>query len=156
MTVERAWKTVAELLGPRRGVVLSVPAGASVYAALESMAEHDVGVLVVLEGDKPAGIFSERDLARKVELRGRAAKTTTVREVMTPEVLYVTPEHTLDRCLALMRKDRVRHLAVAEGGRVVGVVSARDILVDVVAADEKHIRNLQADRLVMTTNTGAY
>jgi CBS domain-containing protein len=156
MTVERAWKTVAELLGPRRGVVLSVPAGASVYAALESMAEHDVGVLVVLEGDKPAGIFSERDLARKVELRGRAAKTTTVREVMTPEVLYVTPEHTLDRCLALMGKGRVRHLAVAEGGRVVGVVSARDILVDVVAADEKHIRNLQADRLVMTTNTGAY
>ena len=156
MTVERAWKTVAELLGDRRGTVLSVPAHATVHAALERLAEHDVGVLVVLDGGRPAGIFSERDLARKVELRGRAAKTTTVREVMTPEVLYVTPEHTLDRCLALMGKCRVRHLAVAEGGRVVGVVSARDILLDVVAADEKHIRNLQADRLVMTTNTGAY
>ena len=154
--MKRTWKTVGELLGPRRGVVLSVPAGASVYAALESMAEHDVGVLVVLEGDKPAGIFSERDLARKVELRGRTAKGTAVRDVMTPEVLYVTPEHTLDRCLVLMKKDRVRHLAVAENGKVVGVVSARDILVDAVAADERHIRDLETDRLVMTTNTGAY
>ena len=154
--MKRSWKTVAELIGPRRGVVLSITADATVYAALERLAEHDVGVLVVLDGDKPVGIFSERDLARKVELRGRAAKTTTVREVMTPEVLYVTPEHTLDRCLALMRKDRVRHLAVAEGGRVVGVVSARDILVDAVAADERHIRDLETDRLVMTTNTGTY
>ena len=82
--MQRAWKTVAELLGPRRGVVLSVPAGASVHAVLESMAEHDVGVLVVLDGGRPAGIFSERDLARKVELSGRTAKETLVREVMTP------------------------------------------------------------------------
>jgi CBS domain-containing protein len=156
MSVERAWKTVAELLGTRRGTVLSIPADATVHAALERLAEHDVGVLVVLDGEKPVGIFSERDLARKVELKGRTARTTAVREVMTPEILTVAPEHTLDRCLLLMKKDRVRHLAVAEGGRVVGVVSARDILVDVVAADEKHIRNLQADRLVMTTNTGAY
>ena len=147
---------MAELIGPRRGVVLSIPSEATVYAALERMAEHDVGVLVVLEGGKPAGIFSERDLARKVELRGRAARATAVREVMTPEVLYVTPEHTLDRCLVLMKKDRVRHLAVAENGKVVGVVSARDILVDAVAADERHIRSLETDRLVMTTNTGAY
>ena len=152
----RTWKTVAELLGGRRGTVLSIPADATVHAALERMAEHDVGVLVVLEGGKPVGIFSERDLARKVELRGRTAKTTAVRDVMTPEVLYVTPEHTLDRCMALMKEDRVRHLAVAENGKVVGVVSARDILVDAVAADERHIRSLETDRLVMTTNTGAY
>ncbi len=154
--MKRSWKTVAELIGPRRDVVLSIPADATVYAALERLAEHDVGVLVVLDGDKPVGIFSERDLARKVELRGRTAKDTAVREVMTPEVLYVTPEHTLDRCLVLMKKDRVRHLAVAENGKVVGVVSARDILVDAVAADERHIRSLETDRLVMTTNTGAY
>ena len=152
----RTWKTVAELLGGRRGSVLSIPADATVLAALERMAERDVGVLVVLDGDKPVGVFSERDLARKVELRGRTAKTTMVRDVMTPEVLYVTPGHTLDRCMALMKKDRVRHLAVAEGGKVVGVVSARDILVDAVAEDEKRIRNLETDRLVMTTNTGAY
>ena len=154
--MERAWKTVAELLGARRGSVLSIPADATVYAALGRMAEHDVGVLVVLDGDKPVGIFSERDLARKVELRGRTAKGTAVRDVMTPEVLYVTPEHTLDRCMVLMKTDRVRHLAVVENGRVVGVVSARDILVDAVAEDERHIRSLETDRLVMTTNTGAY
>jgi CBS domain-containing protein len=154
--VRRAWKTVAELLGARRGTVLSIPADATVHAALERLAEHDVGVLVVLDGGKPAGIFSERDLARKVELRGRTAKTTAVREVMTPEVLYVTPGHTLDRCMLLMKTDRVRHLVVVEDSKVVGVVSARDILVDAVAEDEKHIRGLEADRLVMTTNTGAY
>ena len=154
--MKRTWKTVAELLGPRRGTVLSIPADATVHAALERLAEHDVGVLVVLDGGKPVGIFSERDLARKVELRGRTAKGTMVRDAMTPQVIYVTPGHTLDRCLVLMKKDRVRHLAVAENGKVVGVVSARDILVDAVAADERHIRDLETDRLVMTTNTGAY
>jgi CBS domain-containing protein len=154
--MERASKTVAELLGARRGVVLSIPADATVHAALERMAEHDVGVLVVLEGGRPSGIFSERDLARKVELRGRTARDTAVREVMTPEVLYVTPGHTLDRCMALMKQDRVRHLVVVEDNRAIGVVSARDILVDAVAEDEKRIRNLETDRLVMTTNTGAY
>jgi CBS domain-containing protein len=156
MTVQRAWKTVAELLGARRGTVLSIPAEATVHAALERLAEHDVGVLVVLEGGKPVGIFSERDLARKVELRGRTAKGTPVREVMTPEVLYVTPGHTLDRCMVLMKEARIRHLVVAEDNKVVGVVSARDILVDAVAEDERHIRGLETDRLVMTTNTGAY
>jgi CBS domain-containing protein len=154
--VKRVWKTVAELLGPRRGAVLSIPAGATVRAALERMAEHDVGVLVVLDGGKPVGIFSERDLARKVELRGRTAEGTAVRDVMTPEVLYVTPGHTLDACMVLMKKDRVRHLVVAQGGEAVGVVSARDILVDAATEAEKHIRGLEADRLVMTTNTGAY
>ena len=154
--MDRAWKTVAELLGARRGTVLSIPADATVHAALERLAAHDVGVVVGPEGGKPVGIFSERDLARKVELRGRTAKTTAVREVMTPEVLYVTPGHTLDRCMVLMKKDRVRHLVVVEDGKVLGVVSARDILVDAVAEEDKHIRDLEADRLVMTTYTGTY
>jgi CBS domain-containing protein len=154
--MKRTWKTVAELLGPRRGTVLSIPADATVHAALEGLAEHDVGVLVVLDDGKPIGIFSERDLARKVELRGRTAKGTVVRDVMTPQVIYVTPGHRLDQCMVLMRADRVRHLVVVEDGRVVGMVSARDILVDVAAEAEKHIRGLEADRLVMTTNTGAY
>jgi CBS domain-containing protein len=79
-----------------------------------------------------------------------------VRDVMTPQVIYVTPEHTLDQCMVLMRADRVRHLVVVEDGSVVSMVSARDILVDAAAEAEKHIRGLEADRLVMTTNTGAY
>jgi CBS domain-containing protein len=121
--VKRTWKTVGELLGSRRGTVLSIPADATVHAALEQMAEHDVGVLVVLDGGRPAGIFSERDLARKVELRGRTAKDTLVRDVMTPQVIYVTPGHTLDQCMVLMKEDRVRHLVVAEDrqGRERGV-----------------------------------
>ncbi|HYZ30727.1 MAG TPA: CBS domain-containing protein [Crenalkalicoccus sp.] len=154
--MERSWKSVEELLGPRRGIVFSVPAEATVHAALEMLAEKDVGMLVVQAGDKPVGIFSERDLARKVELHGRTARDTRVHEVMTPEVLYVTPAHTIDRCMLLMKKDRVRHLVVVEDGRVVGVVSARDILEDAVAEEEERIRELKTDRLVMTTYTGAY
>jgi CBS domain-containing protein len=136
--------------------VFSIPAGATVYAALELMAKHDVGALVVLEGDRPVGIFSERDLARKVELRGRTARDTIVREVMTPEVLVVAPEHTIGRCMALMGKDRTRHLVVVEASQVVGVVSARDILVDAVTEEQRENRDLRADRLVMTTYTGSY
>lgn len=152
----RRERTVSDLLGNSRGVVFSIPAGATVYAALELMAKHDVGALVVLEGDRPVGIFSERDLARKVELRGRTARDTIVREVMTPEVLVVAPEHTIGRCMALMGKDRTRHLVVVEASQVVGVVSARDILVDAVTEEQRENRDLRADRLVMTTYTGSY
>jgi CBS domain-containing protein len=154
--MERSWKSVAELLGSRRGTVFAIPADASVYAALEQLAEKEVGVLIVLEGGKPVGIVSERDLARKVELRGRTARDTTVREIMTPEVLYVAPGHTVDQCIAVMKKTRVRHLVVAEENKVVGVLSARDILDDAIAEEEKHIGDLEADRLVMTTYTGTY
>jgi CBS domain-containing protein len=154
--VARRERTVSDLLGNSRGVVFSIPASATVYAALELMAKHDVGALVVLEGDRPVGIFSERDLARKVELRGRTARDTIVREVMTPEVLVVAPEHTIGRCMALMGKDRTRHLVVVEASQVVGVVSARDILVDAVTDEQRENRDLRADRLVMTTYTGSY
>jgi CBS domain-containing protein len=154
--VARRERTVSDLLGNSRGVVFSIPASATVYAALELMAEHDIGALVVLEGDRPVGIFSERDLARKVALRGRTARDTIVREVMTPEVLIIAPDHTINRCMALMGKDRTRHLVVVDASRVVGVVSARDILVDAVTEEQRDNRELRADRLVMTTYTGSY
>jgi CBS domain-containing protein len=150
------WKTVAELLGPRRETVHSIPADATVLAALERLDQHDIGVLVVLEGSRPAGILSERDLARKVELRGRSAKDTRVAEVMTPQILHVTPDQTVERCILMMKQHRVRHLVVIEEARAVGVLSIRDILEDAVAEEEKLIRDLEAERLRMTTDTGTY
>jgi CBS domain-containing protein len=154
--MKRPSKTVDELLGARRGVVFSITPGDTVYSGLEKLADKDVGVLVVLQGDRLVGVLSERDCARKLDLRGRTAKSTAVRDVMTTEVLYVTPGHTIDQCMALMKQDRVRHLPVLQDGRVVGVVSARDILEDAVTEDAHLIRDLERDRLVMTVNTGSY
>ena len=154
--MKRPSKTVDELLGARRGVVFSITPGDTVYSGLEKLADKDVGVLVVLQGDRLVGVLSERDCARKLDLRGRTARSTAVRDVMTTEVLYVTPGHTIDQCVASMRQDRVRHLPVLEDGRVVGVVSARDILEDAVTEGAYLIRDLERDRLVMTVNTGSY
>jgi CBS domain-containing protein len=154
--MKRPSKTVDELLGARRGVVFSITPGDTVYSGLEKLADKDVGVLVVLQGDRLVGVLSERDCARKLDLRGRTARSTAVRDVMTTEVLYVTPGHTIDQCMALMKQDRVRHLPVLQDGRVVGVVSARDILEDAVTEGAYLIRDLERDRLVMTVNTGSY
>ena len=154
--MKRPSKTVDELLGARRGVVFSIAPGDTVYSGLEKLADKDVGVLIVLQGDRLVGILSERDCARKLDLRGRTAKGATVRDVMTTAVLYVTPGHTIDQCMALMKQDRVRHLPVLQDGRVVGVVSARDILEDAVTEGAYLIRDLERDRLVMTVNTGSY
>jgi len=154
--MKRPSKTVDELLGARRGVVFSIAPGDAVYSGLEKLADKDVGVLIVLQGDRLVGILSERDCARKLDLRGRTAKSAAVRDVMTTAVLYVTPGHTIDRCMALMKQDRVRHLPVLQDGRVVGVVSARDILEDAVTEGAHLIRDLERDRLVMTVNTGSY
>ncbi len=152
----KPWKTVSELLGARRGTIFSIAPGSTVLAALEQLAEHDIGALVVLENGRMIGILSERDCARKVELRGRAVKDTAVRDVMTRSVLYVMPSLTLDECMALMKRERVRHLPVVQDSEVIGVVSARDILEDVAAEQAHSIRGLEWDRLVMTVNTGSY
>jgi len=152
----KSWKTVSELLGARLGIVFSVAPDDTVLSALERLAEKDVGALVVLEKGQMVGILSERDCARKLELRGRAAKDTAVRDVMTRDVLYVVPTLTIDRCMALMKQDRVRHLPVLDGSKVVGMVSARDILEDAAAEQAHTIRDLERDRLMMTVNTGSY
>jgi len=152
----KPWKTVSELLGARRGTVISIAPDSTVLAAMQTLAEHDIGALVVHEHGRMIGILSERDCARKVELRGRAAKDTAVRDVMTRDVICVMPSLTLDRCMALMKQDRVRHLPVVQDSEVIGVVSARDILEDVAAEQAHSIRGLERDRLVMTVNTGSY
>jgi CBS domain-containing protein len=110
----------------------------------------------VLEAGRPLGIFSERDLARKVALESRSVRDTLVRAVMSPQVLYVTPAQTVVQCMALMQQDRVRHLVVVEGDSAIGVISARDILEEVLTQERRFIKSLEAERLVMTTYTGTY
>ncbi|WP_105317147.1 CBS domain-containing protein [Thermus tenuipuniceus] len=127
----------------RKGVgAHSVHPQATVLEALRKLAEHDIGALLVMEGDRLLGVFSERDYARKLVLLGRFSKDTLVEEVMTREVITVTPETTLEEAMRLMTEYRVRHLPVLEEGRVVGVVSIGDAVKAIITEQEVLIEEL--------------
>jgi len=125
------------------GKVWTIGPDALVYEALEQMAAHDVGALVVVEGGKVVGIFSERDYARKVILKGKSSKTARVREMMATPVLYATPDLTLDECMELMTEKRVRHLPVMDGSNLVGIVSVGDVIKRIIANQHHEIRQLE-------------
>ncbi|MCX5543956.1 CBS domain-containing protein [Paraburkholderia sp. CNPSo 3076] len=147
-------KTARQILSVISREVVSVSPDDTVLAALHLMAEKDVTTVLVLQGSKLAGILSQRDYARKVELLGRDAANTRVGEIMTTEVFYVTPEHTCDQCLASMHTRRIRHLPVIESGRVIGVLSSSDLLEELFQEDEHFITLLEHDMLYLTIDTG--
>ena len=122
--------TVAQILKskPVNQPVRTLPPQATVREAIELMAEHRIGALLVAEGDRIVGIFTERDYARKIEVRGRASGDTRLAEVMTPDVLHVGPATTTQECMALMTDKRLRHLPVLDGDRLVGIVSIGDLV----------------------------
>jgi CBS domain-containing protein len=136
-------KTVAQLLRAKGPHVLSVSPDAAVFAALEVMAERNVGALLVLDGERLVGIFSERDYARKVILKGKSSKEIPVREIMSTQVLYVRPDQTVEDCMALMTDKRVRHLPVLDGERIAGVISIGDVVKAIIAEQEFMIEQLQ-------------
>ena len=136
-------KTVAQLLRTKGHGVLSVSPEISVFEALQVMAEKNVGALLVLEGERLVGVFSERDYARKVILKGKSSKDTPVREIMSSHVLYVRPEQTIEDCMALMTDKRVRHLPVLEHGQLVGVISIGDVVKALIAEQQFIIEQLQ-------------
>jgi len=152
----RTWKKIRQLLAAGGRSLHAVAPGDTVLAALKAMAEKDVGALAVIADGRLVGILSERDCVRRVDLQGRAAKDTAVSVIMTAEVITVAPDHGLDHCLLLMRRHRLRHLPVVENGRVLTVLSSRDVLEEVIAQEEHLIRALESDRLMMTTDTGTY
>lgn len=123
--------------------VHSITPDASVFEALERMAEHNVGALIVVDRDDVVGILSERDYARKVILLGRASRDTLVREVMTSEVITVDPDTTVGQCMQLMTARRVRHLPVLEDGRLMGVISIGDVVKSIMADQAFEIEQLQ-------------
>lgn len=114
-----------------------------VIDALELMAEHKIGAVLVMKGDALLGIFSERDYARKGILQGRKAKSTPVTEVMTSEVHFVNPEMHIDDCMALFSEKRTRYLPVSDGGRVIGLVSMTDVLNTLLHDQRRHIEFLK-------------
>src|SRR3989454_9446156 len=135
--------TVTHVLRATGHEILSVSPEASVFEALKVMAAKNVGALLVVEGESLVGVFSERDYARKVILKGKASKEIPVREIMTSHVLYVRPEQTIEECMALMTDKRVRHLPVMEEERLVGVISIGDGVQAILAEQEFMIEQLQ-------------
>ncbi|MGD9774999.1 CBS domain-containing protein [Diaphorobacter sp.] len=136
--------TVAEILKTKPdGQVHTITPSDSVLAALRLMAEKRIGALLVMEGDQIAGIFTERDYARKVVLLGRASVDTPVREVMTHAVRFVHPTHSAEQCMALMTENRLRHLPVVDDGRVVGLVSIGDLVKSVISEQQFIITEME-------------
>jgi CBS domain-containing protein len=136
-------KTVRQLLAGKETGVLSIAPDALVIDALKLMADKDVGALLVMQDGRLKGIFSERDYARKIVLRGKSSVNTPVSEIMSDKVIYVKPEQTLDECMALITRKRVRHLPVMEGETVLGVISIGDLVKETISEQEFIIHQLE-------------
>lgn len=137
-------KSLKQLLSVKGNQVYFVHPEARVIEALQSMAQKDVGALLVMDGGRIAGIISERDYARKVILHGRSSQDITVREIMTSGVVTVELSSTIDECMALMTQRRIRHLPVCDGNQLAGLVSIGDLVKEVIAEQEQTIRQLES------------
>jgi CBS domain-containing protein len=135
--------TVGSVLKRKGSEVWFVAPDKTVYEAIERMADKAVGALLVISDGKLVGIISERDYARKVILKGRSSRTTLVKEIMTSPVIFVTPGQTVDQCMDIMTKGRIRHLPIIESEKVLGVISIGDLVKWVVSEQEETIEHLQ-------------
>jgi CBS domain-containing protein len=136
-------KTVAELLRTKPARVVKVAPDLSVLDAIKILASENIGAAIVMTGERLAGIFSERDYTRKVILKGRSSESTRVEEIMTPNVVVVSPRTKARECMALMTEKNIRHLPVVDEGRVIGMVSIRDIVSDIIADQDFTIEQLE-------------
>jgi CBS domain-containing protein len=136
--------SVQQLLDQKPKGIFSVAPQDAVLTAIKKMAEHHVGALLVMSGDRLAGIVSERDYARKVVLLGRSAEETRVEAIMTAKVVTVTPRQDAHDCMRLMTDMRIRHLPVVVGERVVGVLSIGDLVRAVIEEQERTIADLES------------
>jgi CBS domain-containing protein len=135
--------TIDAILNQKSGDVWSIAPDATVYDAVATMAEKNVGALVVMEGDQLVGIISERDYTRKVMLRGKRSRETQVHEIMSTELTTVNPKESVDDCLRFMTEKRVRHLPVVDEGRLRGVLSIGDLVKHVISVQSATLDHLE-------------
>lgn len=137
-------KGVAQILRQKRiTTVHAIGPNDTVYEAIRKMAEHQIGALLVMEGDNVVGIVTERDYARKIALAGRSSKDTHVSVVMTSQVLGVGPQQTTEECMAIMTENRVRHLPVLDNGKLIGLVSIGDLVKEIISEQQFIIEQLE-------------
>jgi CBS domain-containing protein len=134
--------TVRELINSKGEEVWTIQPDATVLDAIQIMADHDVGSLVVIEDGKPVGIFTERHYAREVFLKGRHSPTTLMRDIMSTRVIYASPQHTIEECMAVMTDKRIRHLPVIDHEKLVGIVSIGDLVKSRITDQEFTIEQL--------------
>jgi len=137
-------KNVMQMLQGKTHKVLSIAPDASVFEALQLMADKNVGALVVLENGRLAGIFSERDYARKVALLGKSSKDLPVRAIMTDKVIHASPEQTVEQCMVLMTDKHIRHLPVVGAGVVIGMISIGDVVKEMLFEQQQVIAQLES------------
>jgi CBS domain-containing protein len=137
-------KTVKQLLESKAPGVVTIAPEASVFEALELMADKDIGAVVVTHNNRVIGIMSERDYARKVILHNRSSREIPVAQIMTEKVLYVRPTQTVDECMALMTDRHIRHLPVLDGERLIGVLSIGDLVRATISEQDFVIKQLES------------
>ena len=146
-------QTIRKILSEKGNEIWSTSPGATVYEALQIMAEKDIGALPVLTGEKLVGIFSERDYARKVILLGKSSRKTLVKEIMTPHVIYATPDMTSEQGLTLMTAKYIRHLPIMDVDKLIGMVSIGDLVVSIISEQKETINQLEQYILHYTSIT---
>ncbi len=135
-------QTINQLLQNKGSHVETVAANATVYEALASMAEKGIGALVVLQDNRPVGLFSERDYARNIVLKGRTSRETLVADAMSTPVVVVNPEENVEQCMAIMTEKRVRHLPVMQDDQLVGIISIGDLVKAIIENQQFMIEQL--------------
>lgn len=136
-------KTIRQLLEAKGPAVWTIAPTASVFKALQLMEDKGVGALLVVEAGRVIGVFSERDYARRVALRGKSSKNTPIKEIMTSPVTSVKPEQTTEECMSLMTDKHIRHLPVLDNGQLIGIVSIGDLVKNIISEQKVLIKNLE-------------
>jgi CBS domain-containing protein len=135
---------VKDILKVKGNAVFSVSPDTTVYEAIEQMCERNIGGVIVKENEKMVGIFTERDYARKLILKGKSSKGTPIRDLMTPNPISVTPEATINECMGLMSGKRIRHLPVVSEDQVVGMISIGDVVRRIIEDQQSTIEHLES------------